>query len=101
MSEHLTYSPDDERHDLIAYESLLLCILTDLDPDGRWKASELYQARQKRKYSGLTVRQFHQHLDQLEAAIDKLPKSAYQSWLSRHPQKSTDDSSCLITQATG
>lgn len=91
MSEQLPYLPDDERHDLIAYESFLIRILTDLDPNGLWQSHELYQARRKRRYGGLTVGQFHQHLDLLEAAIDQLTPEHYRQWLATRHQEPQDD----------
>lgn len=89
----MTNPPDDDRSDLLGYESFLLTQLTDLDPHGPWKSHDLYQRRARAKYGGLSCGEFDRYLDQLEDAIDALPPSAYLNWLTtRHPPLETDAS---------
>lgn len=89
-----------DHSDRLAYESLLIHILTDLDPTGHWQHHTLYQRRVQRPYGGLSIGQMDDLLDHLQNSIDAIPTEAYRHWLTtRHqpPEDDVQDSSCLPT----
>lgn len=73
--------PNIDFSDRIAAESALIRILTDIDPDGRWKSHELYQRRRACRYGGLAIGEMDRLIGYLEGCREQLTPEQYRHWL--------------------